>query len=205
MKIKYLIISLLAVILIGACTKNAQKNSLVNMSSTDLYQKGWQYYSENDFANAEEYFTELTTRPNDKLEGYLGLGWTYLRENKILNAQNELNKFFNEDSLDTILPTDSSYADGKAGQCFVYSCLNDHTNVISTSTNLTGSWKFRFDEELNYRDIVLLKAISYFALAQYSQSLEMVKILDPSFEVDLTFNEGKILLAQKIEDLKNTI
>lgn len=202
---KSILIIILSLIIIASCSKNTAKNQISGMNSAELYKRGWTYYKLANFTEAEKYFSELSSRPLYYLEGNLGLGWTYLKQYKYENSKIEFNKFFNNDSLDIILPADSSFTDGKAGLCFASSALHQENDVISNSSTIQSSWKFRFDAAIDYKDIILLKAISYYSLGEYALSLQMVQILDPNFTVDLTFTEGKVLLAQKIEALKLVI
>ncbi len=202
----YIILLIILVLtLIMGCSKDKAANQISGLSSQDLYLRGWTLFQQSNYSEAAKYFQELSIRPNNYLFGHLGLGWTYLKQDKIINSNNEFQKFFDTDSLDLIVPADSSYMDGKAGLCFVSSAMHDEVGVITNSQQIGANWSFRYDSSLNYQDIVLLKAMSYYAMGQFDLSLQMVQILDPGFAVDLTFSEGKILLANKIESLKQII
>lgn len=199
--INYLVLIVL-VLAINGCSKNPAKNKISDLSSEELFKKGWELYKSNEYNKSLEYFNILSTRQTYYLEGHLGLGWNYLKLNQAQNAKLQFNKFFDLDSLDIIVPTDSSFIEGKAGLSFACQLSHDQANAIANSSSIAINWSARFDENLNYSDIVLLRAISFYELTQYTQSLEMVKILDPTFNTDLNFLEGRITLAQKIEELK---
>jgi hypothetical protein len=185
-----------------ACEKKDEQTSISGLSSDYVLKLGWNQYLKGNYDSALPYFLELTTRPNAYLKGYHALGWTYFRLKKIVNSDLQFNQFFETDSLQTMTPSDSLYLDVKAGQSFIAYLESNYNESLSLSGQIPNSWQFSRDFSLNYLDIMVLKAICYYNLQQYSQSLAIVKELDPVYSVDLTFIEGIIQLGNKIEQLK---
>ena len=202
MLIKKIYIILVVCLIFTACSKNPAKSKISDLSNKELYKRGWEYYLTNDYANSVKYFNVLSNRPEFYLEGYQGLAWNYLKLNQPLNAKLYFNRFFDQDSLDLVLPSDSTYLDAKVGLAFSHQILGEHQSVISNTSSINAGWVFSHDSGLNYEDVVLCRAVSYYQLKQYSEALLMVKILDADFEADISFLEGRIALAQKIEELK---
>jgi len=190
--------------LLTACEKKEDHTGISDISSNLVLEYGWDKYQRSDFDAALPYFLELTTRPSDYLKGHHGLGWTYLNLRQLQNATNQFNLFFDTDSLDVILPTDSLYYDGKAGQAFLAYLSGNYSQCVSLTGQIGSDWVFTRDNELNNSDILVLKAICYYNQQLYSEALETVQSLDSDFNADLTFVEGIILLGNKIEQLKLT-
>ncbi len=199
-KINLIVVVLL--IILSACTKKEEVKSISSYDSSYLFNQGWQYFNEGQYELSKNYFTELTNRETHYLEGHLGLGWTYLRLNQLQSSSQQLNLFFDTDSLDVISITDSSFYEAKVAQALIANLSSNYTQLINLTSSIPQTWSARFNLDLNYYDVAIYRAIAYYNLQDYVSSLNQVKILDPNFTVDLSFIEGRILLAQKIEQLR---
>ncbi|HOQ80341.1 MAG TPA: hypothetical protein PLH63_04700 [Candidatus Cloacimonadota bacterium] len=199
---KIIILLLVLTALMIGCDKRNSGLDVHKLSSEELLQQGWDSYLQKDFNNALPYFMELSVRPLVNLKGYHALGWTYLQLRQVNNSSLNFDLFFTADTLEIYTSADSLFQDVKAGQALNSYLLSDYTNCINTANQINSTWLFSYDKELNYSDITLLKVISYYRLQRYNECLDQVKLLDPSFNVDLNFIEGVIALGNKIESLK---
>ena len=189
----------------GGVTPPAHR--FVSMTSDEIDREGWSSFQSKDYTNAEECFTELTIRDEVYLRGHYGLGWTFIKTYKYLNAKNEFAKFFELDSLGVYVPADSVSRNVRAGQTIVLNALLEHpetlqvSNTFNANTPVNNNWRFRYDTSITIFDIRLLRAISQVALGQLENALQTVQLLDPEFIVNINTIEGRLMLMQKIEEL----
>ena len=57
----------------------------------------------------------------------------------------------------------------------------------------------------DFNDLILLRAMSYYAIADFASSLGEVRRLQPSFYADVDTVEGRAALAEKIETLRSRV
>ena len=98
--------------------------------------------------------------------------------------------------------------DGRAGLAFaclaqvVQEKFQSAIDAADAVLSSDSSWTFGHDSSIDHLDLRLLQAQSYYALANYSMSLEIVQhYFDPNFNVNTDTPEGKTELAGKIESL----
>ena len=208
MKKTIIILILVSLLLISCDLFNGKDDrNLDGYTSTQLQTMGWEAYQNRRWNDAERYFSALTLRADDYLVGHYGLGWTHLRRHRYLNARNEFNRFFTLDINNTFAPADSVTRNVRAGQTFVFSALHDNAQVLIVSQTFAASnpannnWSFRFEREIDINDIRLLRASSQFLLGQFQAALETVRMVDPSFEANVSTVEGRLMLQIRIEEL----
>lgn len=197
----YIILSIICIIL-SACTKKEETKSISDYDSDYLMSQGWEFFNDTQYELAKTYFSELTNRETHYLEGHLGLGWTLLRLNQIQLSNQQLTLFFDTDSLDVVSPTDSSFYEAKVAQALIAQLSSNYNQVINLTASIPSGWSARFDENINYYDIIIMKANAYYNTEDYQTCLQTINLIDPNFTVDLNFVEGRILLAQKLEQLR---
>jgi hypothetical protein len=146
------------------------------------------------------------------LIGNYGLGWTFLRSFQFNNAKEEFNRFIvTNDDLRVYTVADSVFRDVRAGQAVAHSALGEHTQVVAVSSWFSGvsadvnAWQFTYDTSIDVRDIRLLRAMSQYALSDFAASLTTVRLIDPSFEADVSTVEGRLMLMRKIEELAELV
>ncbi|MCK9330346.1 MAG: hypothetical protein PHY08_04415 [Candidatus Cloacimonetes bacterium] len=206
MKFKKALFILLICLSIFACSKKEDKEEIIDLntySSTELYQLGWNAFTANDFTKAIEYFNALNTREEAYLLGYYGLGWTFLKQYKYNNALNEFNKFFDNDTLQIYLESDSIFIDVKAGLTITKNTFNLFDEVIQESNYIPENWSFKYIPNLDYYDIILLKIIAEYNLELFDNALQSINIIEPDFSTDVSTIEGRLILLNKIELLLN--
>jgi len=182
---------------------------LDKLTPAEVMVKGWEAWQAKNYTAAEKCFSHLLKREDGYLLGHYGLGWTYMREYKYLNSKNEFHKFMTTDSLGVFAPSDSIFRNVRYGQIITHSAMAEHQDVVTLSTTLTANtpvnnnWRFGYDKSIDIIDIRLFRAMSCVALGQLSSALDMIKLIDPLFDTDLTTVEGRIKLINKLNELIN--
>ncbi len=204
MKLIKLILCIFVCFMLLACDKKDEKEEIFdinNYSSEELFKLGWDSFAENHFDDALEYFSILNTKEDAYLLGHYGLGWTFLKQFKYHNAQSQFNKFFTNDSLEVFINSDSIFIDVKAGLCIVKNAFKQYDSVIVEAGFVPENWVFKYIPDLNYLNIVLLKALAEYNLGLFTDCLQSINIIEPEFITDITTIEGRLVLMQKLEQL----
>lgn len=165
----------------------------------ELIQKGWLKFEAGNFAGAGSDFSaalSISTNASDSSGAFLGLGWAQLRQNQAGLAENSF--------VEYLFLTPGS-DDGRAGLAFAYWAQRKFQSAIDTANVVLSSnstWSFGHDPSINHLDLRLLLAQSYYELANFSTSLEIVQqYFDQGFNVDVSTPKGKTDLAEKIWSL----
>ena len=216
---KYIIVYIVICLFLLACGDKSTNNGgeIVN---EETVLTAWKDFREGRYSSAEKRFNNIKNAedPSIFLVGYYGLGWTSLKQRRYQNAKNEFNKFFTLDEDGIYRPSgtgvtaleDSIFRNVRAGQLIALNALGEHSNAINIGSifNHTGTiitnWKFNHDQKIEIIDMRLFKAISHFAIGgtgNLQQSVNLIKMIDPTFDADITTSEGRLLLSKKIEEL----
>lgn len=194
--LKYILTFSLIFILFSGCSDNGNGSGLSDEEILDL---AWENFGLGNYQEAIDGFFELIDKEVYIAEAYSGLGWSYSRFGQLLNsAANFGNGFLNEPTADIL---DDLYA----GLSFVKEALEEYSDALTNSAEVNNGWQFDHDTELSFDDLVLLRAICYYALADFANSLLEVQILVPDFVCDVETEEGRAALAAKIEELRGTV
>lgn len=196
---KYLIaVIVLGMALFVGCSKSSTShNPYENYSDQELLDSGWENYANNEFEQSLDFFNEMINRNTRLSEANNGLGWSYAK----LDSLSKSLKYFDEALARN--PSNQTKDDCLAGKCFVKDAQNQAQNCLDYSLEISNSWQFEYDQNLNYDDIIVLRATSFYSLANFSSSLIEIQKLEPDFQVDVSTVEGRISLAEKIESLRN--
>ncbi len=165
----------------------------------DLVTQGWVFFSDAQYDSALSKFTEARDYNLEPSEAYNGRGWCYMKLDNLSSASSEF-----QAASAALDPTVEIYA----GWAFTLNAqkLYTESNAQASEALLQSpNWIFPYGLNLSSDHLHLLKAINYFALGNYSASLNEVKILEPSFNADVSNSDGQAQLADKIEQLKSTL
>ncbi len=196
---KYFIaIMILSLIFLIGCSKNnSTDNPFDNYSDQELADSGWNNFTNNNYEKALEFFQELINRNTMLSEANNGLGWSYARLDSLEKSMDYFDKALNQN------PSDQTKNDCFAGKCFVKDAQNEAQLCLNYSSEISENWIFEYDENLNFDDIIVLRASSYYSLANFTLSLQEIQKIDADFNADVSTVEGRISLAEKIESLRN--
>jgi tetratricopeptide (TPR) repeat protein len=193
---KYLILLSLFALIIAACSDDSSSSGL---SDEEILALAWDNFGNGDYQDALDGFLELIEAEVFVAEAYSGLGWSYSRLGQLLNSiacfNNGIWSVPDEDVTDDI----------QAGLSFVHEALSEYVEALASSAEVGSNWQFDHDNELSFNDIVLIRAICYYALADFANSLIEVQILVPDFDCDIETEEGRAALAAKIEELREEV
>jgi tetratricopeptide (TPR) repeat protein len=166
-------------------------------TAASLTSKGWTEFDGGDYHDAITKFNEALALDAGYAEAHCGLGWAYARLDSLNKALNALSQCISHGMTD---------ADPYAGKAPVYRDLKppQFTQAISSAaTALSKDSDYVFDhyQSFDWRDLHLIKAQSYYGLAQYTNAKGEVDALggislDPESD---TFEED---LAAEIERLE---
>jgi len=194
--IKYLLMMSLFVAVISGCGDDGSSSGLSDEEKLAL---AWQYFGEGSYQDAIDGFNELIDDEVFLAESYSGLGWSYSRDGQLNNAWSSFNTGL------TNTPSEDIEEDIYAGSSFTLEAQELYNDALTNSGQVGNSWQFDHDAELSYDDIVLLRAICYYALTDFPNSLLEVQILAPDFDCDVQTEEGRAALAAKIEELRGEV
>jgi tetratricopeptide (TPR) repeat protein len=178
---------------------SCEEKGVDRVTAGELIEKGWQKFEGGNFAGAGSDFDaalSISANAGDSSGAFLGLGWAQLRRDQAGVAANNLAEYLN-------LSPGSN--DGRAGLAFACLGQDDFQGAIDAAEAVLSSdpsWTFGHDGSVDYSDLRLLLAQSYYALADYSESLRIVQqYFDSGFSVDPDTPKGRDDLARKIESL----
>ena len=178
---------------------------------------GWTLYEQWDYLVSYEWFSNSILEDLNYQDGYNGLGWSFGKlvelDSAILAFEEGLTKPQNPRILDNVAN------DILAGLTFAYSALKHDSSAVNYGDSLVWlleqqtedkTWNFPHDSTTNYLDVHVTLALSYYALSDFSESLEHVQVIkaalnpaSPTWVVNTTTITGRDQLAAQIEYLQN--
>lgn len=194
---KYFLIYLLILFIFNCGEDNGFKPP--NKEAKELTDDGWQKFEYSGYQNALTKFKEAMNIDSNYAEAYSGAGWASAR---LTNLSDAVSYFIQCISLN------SSHVDAHAGLAFVYNAKKEYQLSINSGNNAlsyNAQWTFEHDQTISHHDLHLILAENYFALSNYSESLNHVSILNPLFTADIDTFEGKSALAEEIERLRGIV
>ena len=221
------LIVLLGIFSIDACRKK------YIATSEDMAKHGWVLYIDKDYINSNSWFRDATVKDSEWKDAYNGLGWSYaqlagataqhaLLDSGISNFVNGLKKPIEEwEATDDEGNIIDVQAEILAGLTFSYHAKGKDSKVIeygsvfldSTTFNDEGlpapNWYFSHDPDslLNYLDVRITMAASYFAEGKFDSSVIQVSVILDSLKsaetpVTDTTLVGRKKIAEQIKSLQ---
>ena len=221
------LIVLLGIFSIDACRKK------YIATSEDMAKHGWVLYIDKDYINSNSWFRDATVKDSEWKDAYNGLGWSYaqlagataqhvLLDSGISNFVNGLKKPIEEwEATDDEGNITDVQAEILAGLTFSYHAKGKDSKVIeygsafldSTTFNDKGlpapNWYFSHDPDslLNYLDVRITMAASYFAEGKFDSSIIQVSVILDSLKssetpVTDTTLVGRKNIAEQIKSLQ---
>ena len=188
-----------------------------NATEEDMANYGWILYEQGDYVGSYEWFSNSVREDENYQDGYNGLGWSF---GKLVDPDSAVQAFDvgltkpqNPRMLDIVAH------DILAGLTFAHSALKQHSSAVAYGDSLIWlleqqigdkTWTFPHDSTTNYLDVHVTLALSYFALSDFTESLEHVQAIktalnpaSPPYVVDTNTVRGRRQLAAEIEYLQN--
>ena len=212
----------IGILFIDGCRKNFSATAEHKASY------GWEMYELKDYLKSREWFFNSVKTDKKWKDGYNGLGWSYakLLEMDSLDTENIGSiRTFHRGLLQPKDPWNSTdvHLEILAGLTFAYhakgndkeavkfgNALIDST-LIGLNPSRWHSWAFSHDSTLNYLDLRITMASSYFALAEFDSTQVHLKVvldsLGSSTKLISDYKSllGRQLVAQQLDSLQKVL
>ncbi len=166
-------------------------------TAEQLIEQGWTKFAAGENAGASADFKAAIGMSADTNIAYLGLGWAELRQSHAGMAEKAFLTYLSKAFSDS--------NDAKAGLALAYHAQDKFEDAIGMAEAVLAAdqdWNLSRATEINYLDLALVLAESYYATGDFSQSLLVVQqYFDDSFNPDVNTNAGRDQLAAKLESL----
>jgi len=205
--------TLLFIMAIGLITMDACRKKFY-ATAEDMAEYGWELFETKEYLPSNAWFLDAVSEDSDWKDGYNGLGWTYA---KLMVLDSSINHFTTGlakkqhqwnpiDVQSEILAglTFANHALGKDAKVIQYG----RTFLDSTVKPLTAGWMFTHDSLLNYLDVRITLAASYFAVGKFDSTiLQVTVILDSLNSSELPITDttlvGRKEMAKQIMTLQD--
>ena len=207
-KTTVLFILSLGLITVDACRKKYYA------TAEDMAEYGWVLFETQEYLTSNAWFLDAIKENKDWKDGYNGLGWTYAKlmvlDSSIAHFTTGLEKTQYQwnpvDVQSEILAglTFANHALGKDAKTIQYGTAF----LDSTVKPLTLGWTFTHDSLLNYLDVRITMAASYYALGKFDSTiLQVTVILDSLNSSELVITDttlaGRKEMAKQIMTLQD--
>ena len=175
-----LVLSLIALALMSGCGGGGKKVSITKANAK---------FTNGDYSTALENYIDLI--PSQGVPAVVGAGWCSLR----LNNSSQADSFFTT-IAGSITP------EGNAGWSFALWALNNPTTALAKANAVLAAdanFSFSLDPRIDKDDIVWIQAACYLQMADYTNCLAKIKVLEPSYSYTLSGNnytDSTTLLAK---------
>ena len=205
--------TLLFIMAIGLITMDACRKNFY-ATAEDMAEYGWELFETKEYLPSNAWFLDAVSEDSDWKDGYNGLGWTYAKlmvlDSSISHFTTGLAKKQHQwnpiDVQSEILAglTFANHALGKDAKVIQYG----RAFLDSTVKPLTAGWMFTHDSLLNYLDVRITLAASYFAVGKFDSTiLQVTVILDSLNSSELPITDttlvGRKEMAKQIMTLQN--
>jgi len=207
-------------ILLGLLSIESCRNKYY-ATAEDMAEYGWTLYKTKDYLNSNKWFNDAIEKDAEWKDAYNGLGWSFsqlagataqhvLLDSGVNNFMIALSKPKDEWNIADV------QAEVLAGLTFSYHAQGKDEKVIqygsafldSTAKPLTPGWVFSHDSLLNYLDVRIIMASSYFAKGKFDSTIIQVKVIVdstnyPTPAVTDTSLLGRKKIAEQIQELQD--
>ena len=157
---------------------------------------GWIAFAKRDFVEANLRFRQAIEVDSANAEAYSGLAWVLFKQDSLEKA------FIMFDSAAIMVEPNASVFAGHAFALNVSKNYALSNQRAEQALKIDPTWFFPYLSNLDYNDLIVLKAENYFMLGNFTQSLREVNRIKPEFVVSLASPAGIAALAEEIENLK---
>lgn len=169
MRKKYLVLAAAVTALIVGL--GCEEITIDRYSQADWTVEGWKAFIQGDYENAELYFGNALKEDPYYVEAIAGMGWTYIRKDKVLEAVNAFeNAVLAADTPGTPLYVKHAVYMGAATAYLAadeYSLSAERGRYMANNL-LTSAFKLKGDPKVTDYDLYVVLALDYFGLGDSS-------------------------------------
>ncbi|MCB0280027.1 MAG: hypothetical protein KDD94_11010 [Calditrichaeota bacterium] len=190
--------------LISSCASSSGNNQTKTSEekSIEKTNEGASQLSNGDLSAAIDSFTEAIKLDSTNVSAYAGLGWSYILFDSVDNALAILvaGNNLNPENVEIL-----------SGLAFVYNSFGDTNSLqlsnqyIESLLNVDSDWISSYGYDFAINDIYIVLAQNHYILGNYAASLAAIQHVDALFQVDITGDEGRSQLSDKIESYNSGI
>lgn len=166
-----------------------------------LTRQGWTAYETLDWELAADLFQQAIDAGATSTEAFSGAGWTAFQR----GGHNAEARSFWTEGLDGKTGAVNDIHMGLAVLSMLESDFSGAVDHFTLVIDSNPSYRFIHQEGINYEDIYLGLAQSYFNLSDYENALTNVQVLNPTFTADISTSEGLAELSQEIDRLSSIV
>ncbi len=195
-RVPFLVLSACLAVLAACGGDNGGTNPPPGPTDQEVLSSGWTAFGAADYTTATGKFRILLSRGALLVEAHDALGWVFAYTSAPDSALVHFQAAVEAGSEVTNLDDEV-----QAGLAIVHDALGHPADALAATDAVATDWSFGHDAAINYQDMIVLRAVSYYALGQFAESLAEVQRLDSTFTADIDTFEGRAALAAKIESL----
>ncbi len=176
----------------------------------DLVDEGWNLFSQDSFNPALERFREAYGYEPDNVEVLEGIGWAMLRLYEFEASHPE--SLSSRKAFEDAIAIEPLRLDCLAGVAFLYQAIEMYTEADAAggmALTLGGEdYEFEHDPDITASDLRYCQVVSKVALGLFEDALALVKVLDPTIDLDpddastwdghLTFEEALVVVVEEL-------
>ena len=212
MKKVLIVIAALFLMHCGSGPTGTEPPSNNTMTLEELLDAGWQAFAGDRYVTAKQYFDQALIKESANSSANLGKGWSLLLEGSS-HYQIALNAF------DQAIQDVNCEADCRAGIIstkFVQQKYDEIPSLISIMLSKYPKYSFSHKSDINWQDLLLMKAQAFYFNRQYLQAWTTVKQLTSEYNYidpeasetwiveEQTFFSFEAVLSRIIHILSNT-
>ena len=196
--------TLLFIMAIGLITVDACRKKFY-ATAEDMAEYGWELFETKEYLPSNAWFLDAVSEDSDWKDGYNGLGWTYAKLMVIDSSISHFTTGLTKKQSEILAGlTFANHALGKDAKVIQYG----RAFLDSTVKPLTAGWMFTHDSLLNYLDVRITLAASYFAVGKFDSTiLQVTVILDSLNSSELPITDttlvGRKEMAKQIMTLQD--
>jgi tetratricopeptide (TPR) repeat protein len=168
----------------------------IEQSAEQLFNQGLVKFDAGNYSGAGADFNAALGLDPEYYEAYFWLGWAELLQN---------NAGLAEHAFVSYLAEKAGSNDAMAGLALAYHAQDKFEEAIAEAEEVLGvdpTWNFSRVSGIDYLDLALVLAHSYYETGEFGQCLIVVQTyLNPSFNTDTGTPEGRRALADELERL----
>lgn len=171
---RQLVVYFLTIIVLTGCSFYEETVT----SAENLLTIAWDYFEQGNYQAAYNKFDAALDMDPKNISAYHGRAWSALLLSDSQNALSDFNStiYYGDSGLDPI-----------AGLAFAYHANQNYSAAITKAISvLTANsyYYFEYKPLINYRDLQLILAMSYFHLGNLGSAYNYILLLDPEISID---------------------